>query len=70
MRPTEWDRLDWRGIIWFLAIAYALAWFIDLPMYLDGKGLSSPWAALVVLQNFAPTVATFFVVRWLRPVAF
>jgi membrane protease YdiL (CAAX protease family) len=69
MRPTEWDRLDWRGIIWFLAIAYALAWFIDLPMYLDGKGLSSPWAALVVLQNFAPTVATFFVVRWLRPVA-
>jgi membrane protease YdiL (CAAX protease family) len=67
MRPSDQDRPDWRGIIWFLAIAYALAWLIDLPMYLDGKGLSSPWAALIVLQNFTPTVATFLVVRWLRP---
>jgi membrane protease YdiL (CAAX protease family) len=67
MRPTEWDRLDWRGILWFLAIAYALAWLIDLPMYLDGKGLNSPWTALIVLQNFTPAIATLLVVRWLHP---
>ena len=67
MQASDQDRLNWRGVIWFLAIAYALAWLIDLPMYLDGKGLSSPWAALIVLQNFTPAVATFLVVRWLRP---
>src|SRR5262249_33061861 len=64
---SDRDRLNWRGVSWFLAIAYALAWLIDLPMYLDGKGLSSPWAALIVLRNFTPAVATFLVVRWLRP---
>jgi uncharacterized protein len=67
MQLTERDRPDWRGIISFIAIAYTLAWLIDLPMYLDGKGLNSPWATFVALQNFAPAAATFFVVRWLRP---
>lgn len=59
--------LDLKGIAWFLAIAFGLAWLIDLPMYLDGRGLNSPWAALIVLQNFTPAVATFIVVRWISP---
>jgi membrane protease YdiL (CAAX protease family) len=67
MQPLERERPDWRGIAWFLAVAFGLAWLIDLPMYLDGKGLDSPWAGLINLQNFTPAVATFVVVRWLRP---
>ena len=36
-------------------------------MWLDGRGLGSPWAALILLMNFAPAVATFVVVRWIDP---
>jgi membrane protease YdiL (CAAX protease family) len=67
MLSEDRGRLDWRGIIWFVAIAYTIAWLIDLPMYLDGKGLNSPWAGLIVLQNFTPAIATFLVIRWLSP---
>ena len=59
--------IDLKGIAWFIAIAYGLAWLIDLPMYLDGKGLGSPWSALILLQNFTPAIATLIVARWISP---
>jgi membrane protease YdiL (CAAX protease family) len=60
-------RLNLRGILWFLGIAYGLAWLLDLPMALSGKGLASPWASLIVLQNLTPAVATLLVARWISP---
>src|SRR5262249_10879248 len=59
--------LDLKGIAWFIAIAYGLAWLLDLPMYLDGKGLGSPWSALILLKNFTPAIATFIVTRRVSP---
>ena len=67
MHTLKTKTLDLKGIAWFLAIAFGLAWLIDLPMYLDGRGLNSPWAALIILQNFTPAVATLIVVRWISP---
>jgi hypothetical protein len=60
-------RLNLRGILWFVVIAYGLAWLLDLPMVLSGKGLTSPWASLILLQNFTPAIATFLVARWISP---
>ena len=61
------SRLDLRGIVWFVVIAFGLAWLLDLPIALSGQGLASPWAALVMVRNFTPTVATFIVARWISP---
>jgi uncharacterized protein len=60
-------KLDRRGIVWFVVIAYGLAWLLELPLVLDGKGLSSPWAWLILVVNFTPSVATFLVARWISP---
>ena len=61
------DRLDLRGIGWFLAIAFGLAWLLELPMFLSAEGLRSSWAQLITLANLTPAVATFVVARWIRP---
>jgi membrane protease YdiL (CAAX protease family) len=60
-------KLDLRGILWFVGIAYGLAWLLELPMALDGKGLNSPWASLIFFVNFTPAVATVLVARWISP---
>jgi membrane protease YdiL (CAAX protease family) len=59
--------LDLRGIGWFLLIAFGGAWLLALPLWLDPRGLSSPWAALILAMNFTPAVATLIVTRWIRP---
>jgi membrane protease YdiL (CAAX protease family) len=67
MNVQTHKKLDWRGIGWFIIISYVLIWLLVLPMYLDGKGLNSPWAALTLMMNFCPTVATLIVTRWVSP---
>lgn len=59
--------VNWRGVGWFLVIAFAVAWLLELPVVLDPRGLLSPWALLIYLVNYAPTVATLLVVRRLSP---
>jgi hypothetical protein len=66
MDKTSQTKLDFREIGWFLAIAFGVAWLPFLPMWLDGQGLSSPWASLVLPMTFAPTIATFVVTHWIR----
>jgi membrane protease YdiL (CAAX protease family) len=66
MDKTQQTKLDLRAIGWFLAIAFGIAWLPFLPMWLDGQGLRSPWAVLILLMTFAPTIATFAVTRWIR----
>jgi uncharacterized protein len=65
--PQPATRINLRGIAWFVAIAFGLAWLLDLPMALSGKGLASPWASLILLQNFTPAIATLLVARWISP---
>jgi hypothetical protein len=36
MDKTQQTKLDLRGIGWFLAIAFGIAWLLFLPMWLDG----------------------------------
>ena len=67
MRKPQPTKLDFRGIVWFLALAFIIAWLLELPMLLDGRGLNSPWAMLYPAINFAPAIATFVVIRWIRP---
>ena len=68
MRVSIATRLNPRGIVWVVAIAYGLAWLLDLPIVLSKQGLASPWVALLTLQNFTPAIATVLVARWISPV--
>ncbi len=62
--------LDWNGIIAFISVAFLLAWTIASPMWFNAEGLSHPLAGgLLPLIMFAPSIATFIVVRWVSPQA-
>ena len=67
MDKTRTVKLDLRTLGWFLALAFGIAWALELPMLLDGRGLNPPWAMLYSAVNFAPALAAFIVVRWIRP---
>ncbi|MCI2416666.1 CPBP family intramembrane metalloprotease [Saccharopolyspora sp. K220] len=65
---TEHDRVDVRGTVSFVAIAYAPAWLLTLPLWLTGDGLSWTWAPVVlVLMMFMPAVAAIVVTKWISP---
>jgi hypothetical protein len=64
---TRTAKLDLRALGWFLALAFGIAWALELPMLLDGPGLNPPWAMLYSAVNFAPALASYIVVRWIRP---
>jgi membrane protease YdiL (CAAX protease family) len=68
MKKVHTTQLNLRGIGWFLVLAFAIAWLLELPMLLDRRGLNSPWAMLYSAVNFAPAIATFAVIRWISPV--
>ena len=52
----------------FVAIAYAPAWLLTLPLWLTGEGLSWTWAPVVlVLMMFMPAVAALVVNKWISP---
>jgi membrane protease YdiL (CAAX protease family) len=65
---TEHHRVDVRGVVSFVAIAYVPAWLLTLPLWLTGEGLSWAWAPLVLtLMTFMPAVAAFVVSKWISP---
>ncbi|MGG7507692.1 CPBP family glutamic-type intramembrane protease [Plantibacter sp. YIM 135249] len=60
------ERVEWRPIVVFLVIAYALAWLVALPLYLDG-GLANPWFGFIAVCMMAtPAIAALIVVRFVR----
>ena len=62
------ERVDVRGAVSFVALAYLPAWLLTLPMWLTGEGLSWAWSPLVlVLMMFMPAVAAFVVNKWISP---
>ncbi|WP_170837455.1 CPBP family intramembrane glutamic endopeptidase [Actinopolyspora xinjiangensis] len=65
---SEYDRVDVRGVVGFVLIAYIPAWLLTLPLWLSGKGLTSDWyPALLIAMMFMPAVATFVTNRWISP---
>ncbi|WP_344679855.1 CPBP family intramembrane glutamic endopeptidase [Saccharopolyspora taberi] len=62
------DRVDVRGTVSFVVLAYVPAWLLTLPMWLTGEGLSWAWSPVVlVAMMFMPALATFVVNRWISP---
>ncbi|WP_175547918.1 CPBP family intramembrane glutamic endopeptidase [Saccharopolyspora flava] len=65
---SERDRVDVRGTVWFVVLAYAPAWLLSLPLWLSGEGLSWKWAPVALtLMMFVPAVAALVVSRWISP---
>ncbi|WP_188991385.1 CPBP family intramembrane glutamic endopeptidase [Saccharopolyspora thermophila] len=65
---TEQDRVDVRGAVSFVALAYAPAWLVTLPLWLTGEGLTWAWAPLVLtVMMFMPAVAALVVNKWISP---
>lgn len=66
---TEADRVDVRGVVSFVVLAYLPAWLLTLPLWLTGEGLSWSWSpATLVVTMFMPGIAVFIVTRWISPV--
>ena len=55
-------RVPWLSVLVFIVIAFGLAWLIDLPLWLSGKGLATPGAIfLIVLMMYTPGAAALIV---------
>jgi membrane protease YdiL (CAAX protease family) len=64
---TRMDRRDRRSVAVFLALAFALAWLVALPLWF-GDGLATPWfpliaVAVMITPAIAALVVVFFVER-------
>lgn len=56
-------RVRWTPVIVFYVVASALAWLIDLPLWLSGQGLRTPGATFIIAASmFAPGIAAVVVV--------
>ncbi|MHA6805500.1 CPBP family intramembrane glutamic endopeptidase [Salinifilum ghardaiensis] len=65
---TAQQRVDVRGTVAFVLLAYVPAWLITLPLWLSGQGLS--WAGSVVLlplMMLTPAAAALVVAKWISP---
>jgi membrane protease YdiL (CAAX protease family) len=58
-------KLDRKGLVVFLAIAFSCAWLPWTLLWLDPRHLAALWAKpLMAATMFAPSLGTFVVVRW------
>ncbi|MEB3368249.1 CPBP family intramembrane glutamic endopeptidase [Saccharopolyspora mangrovi] len=65
---SERDRVDVRGTVWFVVLAYLPAWLLSAPLWLTGEGLSWKWAPVsLTLMMFTPAVAALVVNKWISP---
>lgn len=56
-------RVQWAPTVTFYLLACALAWAIDLPMWVGGIAVTSPLGILLIsVSMYAPAAAAFFVV--------
>ncbi|MFZ4893532.1 CPBP family intramembrane glutamic endopeptidase [Plantibacter sp. Mn2098] len=57
---------EWRPVLVFLIIAFALAWLVCLPLYMN-EGLANPWFGLIAVCMMAtPAIAALVVVGFVR----
>ncbi|MGN6741771.1 MAG: lysostaphin resistance A-like protein [Amnibacterium sp.] len=60
--PASAERVRWAQVVAFVALAFALAWAVDLPLRLDGRGLRAPLATvLMAVSMYTPMVAAAIV---------
>lgn len=65
---AEPDRVDVRGVVGYVLVAYLPAWLLTLPLWLTGEGLSWSWAPVnLVVIMFMPAVAVLVVTKWISP---
>lgn len=66
---TATQRIDRKGVLSFILIAYGLAWLCVSPLWLSGQGLRHPLAVpLMTAMMFAPAIAALVVTRFIsRP---
>lgn len=65
--PVLPTAVPWRAVIVFLVIALGGAWLVELPVWLSGEGLASPWfGPLTLAMMFTPTIAALVVVFWVH----
>ena len=60
-------RVDWRGVLAFVAIACGVSWAIQLPLWFGVPRTEGLGVMLLAASMFGPAVATFCVVRWISP---
>ncbi len=64
---TTSARVAWTPVIVFVAVAFALAWLVALPLWLSGDGLASPLTPfLLPAMMLTPTIAMLIVIFALR----
>ncbi len=65
---SEYNRVDVRGTVGFVILAYVPAWLLTVPMWSSGEGLSWSWTpVLLVAMMFTPALATLVTTRWISP---
>lgn len=61
--PATASRVAWTPVVIFVLLACALAWLVDLPLWLSGKGLRTPLATVFIgASMYTPAVAALVVV--------
>jgi membrane protease YdiL (CAAX protease family) len=66
--PPFPQRVPWPAVLVFFALASGLAWLVTLPLWLDGRGLANPLAAVLLpLMMFTPGIAALVAVMVQRP---
>jgi membrane protease YdiL (CAAX protease family) len=62
-------RTPWAAVATFIVIAYALAWLVQLPVWLSGEGMAHPqFGILTTGMMLTPAIAAIVVVRFVaRP---
>jgi uncharacterized protein len=65
--PVFPDRVPWRAVVTFLAIAIGLAWAVQSPLWISGLGLEHPlFMPLTFAMMYTPAIATFIVVLFVK----
>ncbi|MFI8594750.1 lysostaphin resistance A-like protein [Microbacterium sp. NPDC078428] len=61
--PASTERVQWVPAVTFYLLACALAWAIDLPLWIGGVALTSPLGILLISASmYTPAAAAFFAV--------
>ncbi len=54
-KNQQWRSVDWRGIAWYVVIAFALSWIIEIVQYTLGI------PSAITFNMFGPAIACVLV---------
>ena len=65
--PSDARGPSWRGVTVFVALAWGLMWLFTVPLWLSGRGLSTPGTPVILAAvMLTPALASFVVCRRLE----